>query len=151
MIKLPIELIKLLLISLKSISLIKSQSTSELDLELSKFIRIESIKYINQREGGIILPHHAICLVHRKLFSCVYLIDIVTCKVVGFYYTKEYIKRVSYFSESVVVLNIIGSSFVKKEFYIDLYSEEFSMEHERILVTPLSNDIYNLQKEKEFY
>lgn len=47
--------------------------------------------------------------------------------------------------------NIIGPSFVNKEFYINLHSEEFSMEPERILVTSLSNSVYILLKEGKFH
>lgn len=92
MIKLNIELINKLLISLQSeISSIPNRFSSY-ELDSTEFSCIQDIRYVTKEVGEELLhylPHHAICLITRKeanrrLFSCIYLVDVLRVKVVGF-------------------------------------------------------------------
>lgn len=139
LITLPTELIKNLVESI-------TYSTLDFKLENSEFIRIEDIKYIENIKGGCSLFHHAICLVTKKtqenqLFACIYLIDIIACKVVGFYWTKE---------QSIISRY---SCDINGQLYINLYhvytklSNTIMPPDERIWVNYL-NGIYLLLKEE---
>lgn len=152
MITLQLNLIRNLIDCIKSESLIKTYSTPDFKLKNSEFSHIQSIKYIENIDAEFnnqYFSHHVICLITRKtdesnIFSCIYLIDILKYKVVGFYYIREEVRSFYY-------------DWCGEELYIRLYYKRFTRirPDEYLLVSNicgvyllLKTEIYNLlQKE----
>lgn len=121
----------------------KLHSTTDFKLENSEFSHIQSIKYIENIDAEFnnqYFNHHVICLVTRKtyesnIFSCVYLIDILKYKVLGFYYIREEVSSFYY-------------DWCGEELYIRLYYKRFTRirPDEYLLVSNICG-VYLLLKE----
>ena len=89
MLKTPIESLNILLTTLQSDITPTSHPFSSYELRHTNFYDIKKVQYVERKLGKELLPHHIICLITRKisngrLFSCVYLINILTVEIVGF-------------------------------------------------------------------